>query len=142
MPGNKMALFTKRIIAFHGTFAAVGKKSKAKKPTISVVWHEGVTGRKQEDITSAFVKALKKEKNMRHIIYWLDNCAAQNKNWCLLSTLLQYVNGNLPATEVITLKYFERGYTFMSADSIHHLVELQMKKQVGGNVYDLNILQK
>ena len=83
MPGNKTAVFTKRIVAFHETFAAVGvrEKKKKKKNNISVIWHEGIAGRKQEEITSAFVKALKHERDQKHIIYWLDNCAAQNKNW-------------------------------------------------------------
>ena len=57
VPGNKIALFTCRIVAFHETFASVGDKSKNKNKgrTISVVWHEGITGRNQEDITSTSV---------------------------------------------------------------------------------------
>jgi len=38
MPGIKTITFTKRIIAFHETFATVG--SKCKKDNISVVLHE------------------------------------------------------------------------------------------------------
>ena len=30
---------------------------------------------------------------------------------------------------MITLKYFEPGYTFMSADSFHHRVEQEMQKK-------------
>ena len=136
MPGNKTAIFTRRIIAFHQTFASVGKKSDSKTDTISVLWHEGVTGRNQEDITSAFVKMLKEERDVTHMILWLDNCAAQNKNWCLLSTLVALVNSDSISLEDITLKYFEKGHTFMSVDSVHHGVEREMANQHGGNIYD------
>ena len=88
-PGNKTAIFTKRIIAFHETFAAVGRsRQKKKKNNIAVIWHEAIAGRKQEEITSCFVKVLQKGRDEKHVIYWLDNCAAQNKNWCLFTTMV------------------------------------------------------
>ena len=34
----------------------------------------------------------------------------------------------LQTLEVLTLKYFEKGNTFMSADSFHHAVEKSMQK--------------
>ena len=138
MPGNKTAIFTKRIVAFHETFATVGKKAKGKgkENTTSVVWHEGVAGRKAEEIASAFVSALEKDRDRKHVILWLDNCTAQNKNWCLITTLVGLVNSDAVEFEDITLKFFETGHTFMSADSFHHGVELEMKKGKGGNVYD------
>jgi len=37
------------------------------------------------------------------------------------------VNDPALAVEDITLKYFEPGHTFMSADSVHHGVEKSMK---------------
>ena len=123
MPGNKIAIFTRRIIAFHETFSPLGKSNPKKKKTISIVWHEGIAGRKAEEITSAFVNALHKERDMHHIILWLDNCSAQNKNWCLLSALTILVNSNAVKFQSITLKFFESGHTFMSADSFHHGVE-------------------
>lgn len=48
----KIAVFTQRIIAFNQTFAPVGKKHKEN--PLAVVWHEAITGRKKEDIVSAF----------------------------------------------------------------------------------------
>ena len=140
MPGVKSSVFTRRIIAFHETFATVGnkKENKAKKKTISVVWHEGTAGRKAEEITAAFLKALKFERDQKHVIYWLDNCSAQNKNWCLYTTLVSVINSHEIEAEDITLKYFESGHTFMSADSFHHGVEQEMKAQPNGNVYDFD----
>lgn len=46
------------------------------------------------------------------------------------------VNSNQIVAEDITLKYFEAGHTFMSADSVHHGVEQSMKYM--GNVYDFD----
>ena len=85
MPGVKTALFTRRIVAYHETFATIGKMSQKKKKTISVVWHEGTAGRKAEEITSSYVTALERERDVKHAVYWLDNCTSQNKNWCLLT---------------------------------------------------------
>ncbi|KAJ8369363.1 hypothetical protein SKAU_G00093910 [Synaphobranchus kaupii] len=106
MPGIKTAIFTRRIVAYHETFASVGKRSNKKK-TISVVWHEGTVGRSASEVTSAYATALEKERDTEHIVYWVDNCSAQNKNWCLLSSLVCLVNSNTISTEDITLKYFE-----------------------------------
>ncbi|KAJ8375392.1 hypothetical protein SKAU_G00059720 [Synaphobranchus kaupii] len=60
MPGVKSAVFTKRIVAYHETFATVGNKA-TKKRNISVVWHEGVAGRSAKEVTSAYMAALQKE---------------------------------------------------------------------------------
>jgi len=82
------------------------------------------------------VTALKKERNIGHCIFWVDNCLAQNKNWCMLSSLVCLVNGDTTSMEDMTLKYFEKGHTFMSANSFHHGVELEMKNRPGGVLYN------
>jgi len=71
--------------------------------------------------------AIERERDMKHIIYWMDNCSGQNKNWCLFTTLVSVVNDPKLAVEDISLKYFEAGHTFMSADSVHHGVEKAMQ---------------
>ena len=43
------------------------------------------------------------------------------------------VNG---CPESITIKYFEKGHTFMSADSFHHQTEKEMRSKK--NVYDFD----
>lgn len=102
MPGVKSAVFTRRIMAYHETFASVGKK----KNTISVLWHEGMAGRSAAEMTSANTTALEKERDVCHSIFWVDNCSAQNKNWCLLSSLVTLVNSDTISQEDITLKFF------------------------------------
>ena len=39
------------------------------------------------------------------------------------------INSSLVNLESITLKYFEPGHTFMSADSFHHQVEMAIKRK-------------
>ncbi|KAK6181875.1 hypothetical protein SNE40_009653 [Patella caerulea] len=138
MPGNKTAVFTKRIIAFNETFAVTGKLTRRNpsRQSVAVVWHEGIAGRKGVEIASSFVRAAAEDRDNLHIIYWLDNCTAQNKNWYLYAAMLSLVHSDNITADDITLKYFEPGHSFMSADSIHHLVELQMKKRPGGKVLD------
>ena len=46
------------------------------------------------------------------------------------------MNSSKIEAEDITMKYFEAGHTFMSADSFHHGVEQEMRRRPGGVVYD------
>ncbi|KAG5870477.1 hypothetical protein JTB14_006397 [Gonioctena quinquepunctata] len=103
---------------------------------VAAIWHEGIAGRKKEDIISSFHAFFLKNRDAQTVTLWLDNCSAQNKNWCMFSFLTYIVNSSEIATNEIHLKYFQAGHTFMSADSFHHQVELSMKKS--GNIYDFN----
>ena len=140
MPGVKSVVFTRRIVAYHETFAVVGSGRKIKH--LSAVWHEGVSGRNAEDIASTFEVALMAERDVKHVVYWLDNCTAQNKNWALYTMLVTLVNSGQYDFNDVTLKYFEPGHTFMSADSVHAGVEREMKRCKDGNVYDFNDFMK
>lgn len=44
------------------------------------------------------------------------------------------INSDKIAANTITIKYFEPGHSYMSADAFHHLVELAMKKKQ--KIYD------
>ena len=86
-PGVKTAVFTRRIIAFHETFAPVGKNSK--RAPLAVIWHEGVGGRSGEEVASTFIAALRHPSMSccKEVTIWVDNCTGQNKNW-ILSTAI------------------------------------------------------
>ena len=133
-PGNKTAICCKRIVAFNETFAPVGGSRGGKKAT-GVLWHEGVKGRTGADIASTNLKFIRRHRDVKHFIFWADNCSAQNKNWWLYTLLVNEVNGKYSASESIILKYFEPGHTFMSADSFHHLIEQGMRRK--RNIEDL-----
>ena len=146
LPGMKKCIFTRRIIAFNETFAPLKPSKEVKKtwqkekkiPTnvkpVGIVWHEGITGRNDEDVTSANTKlfTLPDYREATDIVEWLDNCSAQLKNWTAFGAMVFTVN-NHPTIQSITLKYFEKGHTFMSADAFHHQVEQAMKDMK--NVY-------
>lgn len=121
----KIALFTPRIIVFNESFVPVGKKCGLK--PIACIWHEGIAGRKKEDIISTFYSFFLENRDSRIITLWLDNCSAQNKNWTFFSFLVYIINSSEIQAEKIWVKYFEPGHTYMSADSFHHQVELSMK---------------
>lgn len=122
LPGNKTAIFTRRIIVFNETFAPVGGHGTP----LGYLWHEGIRGRNDEDISSTYIKFLSQLGDAPSVIIWADNCTAQNKNWTLYSALLHYVNQVNPLKSV-TLRYFEKGHTFMAADSFHKDVEGAMR---------------
>lgn len=136
MPGVKSAVFTRRLVAFHQTFAPLGPRSKAK-PVIGVIWHEAIAGRNAEDVASAFMKCFGREpyRDAKQFVIWCDNCSGQNKNWTLYTTLCFTVN-RAGGPEQVTLRYLERGHTFMSADSFHASIEKSMKQK--RNIYDFS----
>lgn len=127
---------------------AVGKHQKNLSPS-AVIWHEGLAGRKKEELCSAFHKYLLSQRDVLSIKIWLDNCAAQNKNWTLFSFLAHIINSSDIATNVLEIYYFEPGHSFMSADSFHHQVEQSLnsycsssKTGAGGKVYDFNDFER
>ena len=101
-----------------------------------MLWHEGVARRNDEDIASCFEKIMlhKGDRDTKHLVLEMDNCRPQNKNWTLYPALVGMLNNSCTSLETITLKYFDAGHTYMSADSFHHLVEKEAKKMY--NLYD------
>ena len=130
----KSVVFTKRIIAFNETFAPLGS-TNVNQP-VAVLWHEAIADRRKEDIISAFHAFLLMNRDHDEITLWLDNCTAQNKNWAFFTFLVYIVNSSEVSTNVIHLKYFEPGHTYMSADAFHHQVEKSMR--TAGKVYDFS----
>lgn len=130
----KEVIFTGRVIVFNESFVPVGKRRTAR--PLGVLWHEEVSGRKKEDIVSAFYAFFLKNRDKESITIWLDNCSGQNKNWCLFSFFVYIVNANEVNLKNLTVKYFERGHTFMSADHFHHQVEKSLKQT--GTVWDFS----
>ena len=60
----------------------------------------------------------------------------KKKNWLHFSFFVYIVNSLEVQLNESTIKYFELGHTFMSADSFHHQVELSVKHK--GNVYNFS----
>lgn len=133
MENFKAAIFTKKVIAFNESFVPIGPKGCIK--PLAIIWHEGIQGRKQEDLTSCFRAFFLHFKDIKKITIWLDNyCSAQNKNWCFLTFLIQIINSQEIDALEISLYYVQPVHSFMSADHFHHQVELAMKTM--GKLYD------
>lgn len=130
----KEVLFTRRTCVFNETFAPIGGSSKL--PVFASLWHEGIAGRKKEDLISCYHSFLLYHRNADTITVWCDNCTAQNKCWALFCFMVYIVNSKEIAANSITMKFLEKGHTFMSADSFHHQVELSMKQYEKATVCD------
>ena len=89
----------------------------------------GIKGRNAPDVASTYISFIRSNRDINDFVFWVDNCSGQNKNWYLFAALANEVNINEKNAKTIILKYFEPGYTFMSADSFHHKVELAMRQK-------------
>jgi len=99
----KTILLTRRIITFVRVLCHWGK--------IQLMHRWQSSG--MEDVTSAFHAFLRDKRDCKYITARLDNCSGQNKNWCLYSSLTHIVNCNEISANIVELKYFEAGHTFM-----------------------------
>ena len=116
MPGNKTAIFSKRIVLFDETFTPVGGKGKGRK-AVAALWHEGIKGRTGKNVASSFLHCIRQHREIKNFVFSADNCSSQNKNWWLYTMLVKKANYTNGVIESIVIKYFEPGHTFMSADS-------------------------
>ena len=91
-PGFKVVVFCKRIVVLSETFTPVGGSKNGKDKATDVLWHEGIRGRSAADVASTFVIFIRKNRDTKDFIFWLDNCPAQNENWYLYTALLNEVN--------------------------------------------------
>ena len=129
IPG--LVVFCKRIVLFNETFAPVGGSKKGGKAT-GVLWHEGVKGGSASDVPGTYIRFIRSNRDVKHFIFWVNNCSRQNKNWYLFTALANEVNIKDASLQTITLKYFEPGHTFTSADSFHHKVEQCVRQKKDG----------
>lgn len=137
----KEVIFMERLVAYNESFVPLGKTDvRRNKVPFAAIWHEGISGRSKHDITSTFYTFFMHKRDEKHITLWLDNCSSQNKNWSLLSFFSYIVNSNEVSLELLDIKYFEPGHTFMSADSFHHQVELSLKR--AKKVWDFDDFKK
>lgn len=96
---------------------------------VSVLWHEGVAGRDVSDVASAFIRHILTQRDTQQIVIWPDNCTAQNKNWMLITGLLQTVNNPAGSLQKITLKFLQKGHTSMPADAVHQVCCKGLKRR-------------
>ena len=131
-------MFALRLIVYNETFAVVMPEKKEMKAArrqlqrsdgACIVWHsEADAGRSAEEVAAAFYLFLDTIcRNRRVVTIWADNCAGQNKNWALISVMLQVVNSPLNGIQTLTFKFFEPGHTAMVADAVHQSISKNIR---------------
>ena len=127
----KTALFTRRILMINQAIAPVGGIKSGDGRPRAFLWHEGIRGRKDEDVASVVVKfpASTTVREYNDVTIWCDNCSGQNINRTLFSSIVHFLANRESdcMLNTVTLKFFEKGHTFMSADSFHHAVDNQIR---------------
>ena len=75
--GCKTVIFQPRVTVYHQTFSPHGKANES----LGIVWHSGLMGRHDEDVSSAYVASLRsiQFRDIQFLTIWVDNCSAQNK---------------------------------------------------------------
>ncbi|XP_072389593.1 uncharacterized protein [Diabrotica undecimpunctata] len=101
-------------------------------------WSESEAKRGAIEIGScvwAYLKAITDEDDdEKEVIFYSDNCCGQNKNKYLTSLYLHAVQ--TLTIKSITHKYLIRGHTQNEADSVHSLIEKEIKKNLkSGPIY-------
>ena len=91
LPGIKMAQFTRWIVMINQSIIPLEFKNCSKHKPKGYLWHEGIQGRKDEDVGSVVWKFLLESdyRDSKNITIWCDNCAGQNKNWTFYSSIIQ-----------------------------------------------------
>lgn len=118
---TKEHFFVSRLVVFNETFASVKQDVD-----YVMLWHEAISGRLATDVSSSYIKCVNRCGKDK-VIFWVDNCTGQNKNWYLFTALVWCVNADWGPSS-ITMKYFERGHSFMRADSVHGNIGKKMNK--------------
>ena len=100
--GVKGALFTKRLIVFHETFAPLGGQSSGK-PSVAGTYSK--------------ILCLPKMRDYENIVLWANKYSGRNKNWVLY--MFCYEVNRRDGPDTITVECFEKGQKFTSAYSFH-----------------------
>lgn len=119
---TKEHIFVSRLVCFNETFSSGVRTGH----DYTVLWHEGISGRKAGDVASSYVKFISTSGEDDPIL-WTDNCGGQNKNWTLFTALVSLVNAEW-GPNTVTIKYLEKGHTFMGADHVHGLIGKRMRR--------------
>ena len=125
----KEHFFVSRLVIFNETFASLTGE-----PDLLILWHEAIAGRNATHVASAYIKCIS-ACDKPNIIFWADNCTAQNKNWVLFTALVWCVNQEWGPVTII-VKFLEKGHTFMRADAVHGAIGRKMKNIKNIYTYD------
>nr|CAH7712435.1 unnamed protein product [Callosobruchus chinensis] len=92
------------------------------------VWHEQIAKRGSNEIASCLWKFLENQKNkgIKTVILYSDNCGGQNRNHIIFS---MFAYAAVQFQLVITHRFLEKGHTRNEGDSMHAVIENAKKRQ-------------
>ncbi|CAG9825704.1 unnamed protein product [Phaedon cochleariae] len=103
-------------------------------------WHEGEGNRGSDEIGSCLLAFIEKETQREHtepidFVYFSDKCCGQNKNRFIVAlymfAIMKFANVNS-----ITHKFLITGHTQNEGDSVHSIIEKQIKRSLkSGPIY-------
>lgn len=103
------------------------------------VWHEGQGQRGVTEIGSCILKYLEKksqlvDSNDLKMVFYSDNCCGQQKNKYMIALYIYAVNKF--KMNSITHKFLIKGHTQNEGDSVHSVIEKQIKRSLkSGPIY-------
>lgn len=89
-------------------------------------WTEAIAKRGAQEITTCVYNYLIEYCQNKHVIFYSDNCTAQNKNKFLASMYIYVVATT--NVQSITHKYLVTGHTNNEGDSMHACIEKEKKR--------------
>ena len=96
---------------------------KSTKRGYRVSWSQVEGGRGSNEIATCLKYFVENHlADSRHIVFYSDGCAGQNKNQAVVACLATMAH-NSPAGLVIEIKYFKTGQSHMEVDSVHACIE-------------------
>ena len=90
------------------------------------MWHEGEARRGANEIATCIFKYIEEYGIGKQILFYSDNCSAQNKNKFLVSMYL-YAIQNLDVDQIVH-KYLIVGHTENEGDSMHSCIEKEKSR--------------
>lgn len=122
---TKNSYFVSRLVVMNETFASLKNGGK----NYCVLWHEATNSRGAAEVASTYYKIISTANpSVTKFTFWVDNCSAQNKNWTIFTMFSTIVNEEW-GPELINIKYFEPGHSFMKCDAVHGKIGSAWKKK-------------
>lgn len=94
-------------------------------------WGESDGKRGSCEIATCLLRYLKEvdSKGVKTLLLYCDNCAGQNKNKVILSMIKHFLKQS-KNLQVVQLNYLLAGHTYMPVDSMHAVIEREVKKLI------------
>lgn len=127
--GESMLLYYSRKVAVYNLSVYESRTKRG----LCYIWDETNGKRGANEIGTALEMYLRNVEirypAVQEVVLYCDNCAGQNKNKTILSTLQNFVKNSVTVKKV-TINYLVVGHTYMPVDSIHACIENFLRKRI------------